>query len=93
MARRHYHVNSGSQGGYLPDDGAVHTARREAELDAAERANQYRQDGDTVNGKWLPTYIVTGSARDGFYTVERRDGGGLGDYIEIVECYEDDCLL
>lgn len=79
MARRHYHVLCGMPG-YMPDDNMAHTSRRAAEAEAAELARQCRDDG----------LRVTGSARDG-YDVSDPASLAYSGYIEITDCYEDDC--
>lgn len=90
MARRHYHVLAGMPG-CMPDYNAPCTSRREAEREAAEYARDsreaYNQDYRT------PQVRVTGSARNGWYDIIRKRGRDweLWQYIEIVDCCEDDC--
>jgi hypothetical protein len=81
MARKHYHVLQGMEGGYLPDDNEVYTSRRDAESAAAWAARSARDDG----------YTVIGSAREGLYIIDM--GCTLNNYIEITECFEPDCLI
>ena len=92
MARKHYHVMVGTPG-CLPDYNAAHTSRRAAEADAAWYARDCREAYNPDNDCKV---IVTGSAKSGRYDIERRadrstSGWELWQYIEIVDCYEDDC--
>jgi hypothetical protein len=80
MARTHYHVYSGLQGGYLPNTNDVYTSKRGALAAGAEMAREYRDNGERViggRGYW--------QARPGHFP------GEFYDYISVEECHETDC--
>lgn len=92
MARRHYHVLAGLPG-CLPDYSTAHSSRRAAEAEAARYARYSREAYNPDNDRQV---LVTGSAKSGRYDIERRTGRSpsgweLWQYIEIVDCCEDDC--
>ncbi|GEM_PF-5727943 len=94
VRRTHHHVIQGMQGGYLPDLNWPLRTRKQAERAAAELARQWKEEWDEDgHGHWRPVYRVEGSARQGWYTIERREASetGLGWYIEIVKCQEEEC--
>jgi hypothetical protein len=73
MTRQHYHVISGLQGGYMPNSNDLFDRLSDARAYAISRANDARDNEDTVRG----------NARDGFYTI------GEWEYIEITSCNDD----
>jgi hypothetical protein len=80
MARTHYHVFSGLQGGYLPNTNDVYTSKRAALAAGAEMAREYRENGEKVRGGagyW--------EAREGMFP------GEMYDYISVEACCETDC--
>jgi hypothetical protein len=72
----HFHVLTGLAGGYMPNDNHVYSTRAEAEDAAHDLAEEFREQGETVSG----------SAKDGFFTV------GKNEYIEVVDCGRAECL-
>lgn len=81
MARKHYHVLVGSEGGYLPDSNYAYTSRRAAEMAAADEARLFLDDEECHK---------SGSARSGLIVIDT--GRSLGTIIEVVDCQEEDCL-
>ena len=45
---KHFHVLSGLQGMYMPDENRVYETRKEAEAGARSLAKMYRDDGERV---------------------------------------------
>ena len=90
---KHYHVLAGLPG-CLPDYNSAHSSRRAAEADAAWYAQDCRE---AYNPDYKAREVgVIGSAKRGRYDIERKtdrspSGWELWQYIEITECYEDDC--
>lgn len=84
--KRHYHVLSGMHG-YMPDSNFPTRTLREARAVAIEEVRICRAAGDR--------YV--GSARGRYYEcVSVNEYGtplhGGPEYIEITDCYEEDCL-
>jgi hypothetical protein len=80
--KKHYHVISGFRG-YMPDMNEVYTSKKAAQAGAIEWVRTIRDDGARV----------TGSAKDGWYDVHSEDVGKAGvEYIQITECWVDECL-
>jgi hypothetical protein len=72
----HFHVLTGLAGAYMPNDNQVYATRTEAEDAAREIAEDFREQGERVEG----------SAESGYYAV------GDNESIEITDCDERDCL-
>lgn len=69
--RKHYHVCV-NMAGYMPDsDPEVHLTRYDAERSAAWHKEQFLEQGEEVNGRWVPEYKATGSLRSGLIQVDR----------------------
>ena len=87
MARNHYHVLVGSEGGYLPFSNAMFTNRRHAESYAAEEARQLVDSSYDLDEE--DHYHKSGSARSGLIVVDT--GRSLDTIIQVTECSEEDC--
>ena len=92
----HYHVLQGMHGGYMPDLNWTYRTKAEAREGAVSLAREWREEWtEDMEGKWGPVWRVTGSATEGHYDIELRDGSPthLGYYISITECDDGDCIL
>ena len=88
---RHYHVHSGDHG-YLPDSSSVHRTKAEAQGEMLDRKRQAK-DAVFDSLPQLPARckIFDGSLLAGEYECRYPRLAGL-EYIELVPCWEPDCL-
>ena len=88
MAKHHYHVLVGSEGGYMPDSNYYCRTKRGAEALAAGEAAYIMDSGYQMPDK-ADWYHKSGSARSGLISIDC--GRSLDTIIEVTECDEEDC--
>ena len=85
MARKHYHVLLGTNG-YMPDTNNAYPTKRDAQYGLRFWRDHIKECSEGT--------AISGSIRSGYFQIrpEPDDPYTLNQYLEIVDCFEDDCL-
>ena len=86
---KHYHVNVGMGGGYLPNATEYHETKASALRSAAWHIADIASEEDEAEYV-KPRRKVGNLRRDGM-VVFSRGGYDLGMYVEVVPCEQDGC--
>ena len=86
---KHYHVLLGLHG-CMPDSNETYLCKADARDAMLWHKNEITEDWYTIPKECeAPKPTFSGSARSGHYEVDNVRGVH---YIEIIECWEEDCL-